>query len=530
MSRNISKRSNHIFKFGEGLFLKTFLAIVIAYVLTFICVTALMRPVMMEEGVVAHMSVDFLQDMLNAKLRGKSSNDISDYLKHQKENFLNGAQIATYNELLAANAPQRFGLTLQDTERLKILEGKAFWTGRPQNHFFGPPKHEPKLFFFAPPPPPDRRPPREKQYRKHPPEIPHTLTIQTLVIYTQGLMTYRPRPPRGDKHSSYAVIPIANTPYVIFSRHPAPTPPEISTLSLTLNSALILCILLCTAFVLIYPIVRRIRRIQAVCQSVSNGNYSARCNDKRNDSIGTLAVHIDDMTASIERHLGQQKSLLQAVSHELRTPLSRIRFSIEMLDIPDDDEKSIARLDSIDEDLTEIDNLIKELGYFNYVDAGKGKQHFEITAVQDLIDMTIHQRSLAIHDFDVTTHGIEEDMSIEADPTAFKRVIGNLLSNAARYAKEKIQIQVCYSKDKKHIEICVDDDGPGIPEDKRLTIFEPFVCLEKSRSKSMTGCGLGLAIADRIMRVHCGSIEALTSPLGGTRMLTIWPVTQPKPL
>ena len=281
---------------------------------------------------------------------------------------------------------------------------------------------------------------------------------------------------------------------------------------------------------LIYPIARRIQRIQKVCQCASNGDCSVRCNDKRNDSIGILADHIDEMTASIERHLGQQKALLQAVSHELRTPLSRIRFSIEMLDIPEDDEKSMSRLESIDDDLTEIDDLIKELGYFNYVDAGKGKQHFETSAIQDLIDMTLHQRSLAINDFEVTTNGIEEDMLIEADPTAFKRVIGNLLSNAARYAKEKIQIQVSYSDDKKYIVICVDDDGPGIPEDKRLTIFEPFVCLEKSRSKSMTGCGLGLAIADRIMKVHSGSIEALTSPLGGTRMATTWPVNQPKPL
>ena len=485
----------------------------------------MMRPVMIEDGFAANVSVELLQDMLNAKLRGKSSSEISYYLKHQKDSFLNEAQIATYDELLAYNAPQRFGMLLHDDDRLKVLEGKAFWTGRSQKHFFDVPAHKPWLFFLPPPPPPDH-PHGGRPRHQRPPEIPHTLTIQTLLLYTQGIMSYKPTPPRRGRHNSYGVIPISNTPYVIFSRHPAPRPPELSPLSITLNAALILFILFGTAFGLIYPIIRRIRRIQNVCQSVSNGNYDIRCNDKRNDSIGTLAAHIDEMTASIERHLGQQKSLLQAVSHELRTPLSRIRFSIEMIDIAEDDDKSLARLESIDDDLTEIDDLIKELGYFNYVDAGKGKQHFETAAIQDLIDMTLHQRSLALNDFEVTTDGIEEDMSIEADPTAFKRVIGNLLGNAARYAKERIQIQVSYSTDKKNIEICVDDDGPGIPEDKRKTIFEPFVCLEKSRSKSMTGCGLGLAIADRIMKVHSGSIEARTSPLGGTRMFTSWPITQ----
>lgn len=242
-----------------------------------------------------------------------------------------------------------------------------------------------------------------------------------------------------------------------------------------------------------------------------------------------LAKHVDDMTAAIGRHLGQQKSLLQAVSHELRTPLARIRFTVEMLNIPEDDEKSMERLDSIDDDLTEIDDLIKELSYFNYVDAGKGRQNFEFCDLTELIDMTVHQRSLAIKDFEFHIDGLEDDMTLEADPTAFKRVIGNLLSNAARYAVKKINLVISNDEGGKNIIISVEDDGPGIPEDKREAIFEPFVCLEKSRSKSMTGCGLGLAIADRIMKVHHGSISAQASELGGAKMLTIWPVSQSNP-
>ena len=532
--------------------LKTFAAFVFALGVGTVCLSGILHPEMKERGFVVHMSLDLIQDMLNANLAGKDIDDIALFLSQCHDEFLSNAQIATASDLFSPQAPQKFGIIIRGREQIKILEGEAFWTGKPPG---GPPPHKPPRALGSDTrpdgpergsrPPERRGGPRPPEWRggphppewhggprppewhdgPHPPE-PEYFTIYSLVHYTADIMSAdRRRAMDSMRRASFWVIPIARTPYVVFARMPAPMPPEISHRSIAIGALVMLVILFLTALALSLPLVLRIRRIQEVCQAVSQGDYTARCLDRRADSLGMLAMHIDDMTASIERHLGQQKSLLQAVSHELRTPLSRIRFTVEMLDIDESDPKALERVDSIDEDLTEIDNLIKELGYFNYVDAGKGRQHFESMALRDLIDATLHQRSLSIGDFDVELVGITADMVIEADPTAFKRVIGNLVSNASRYAKKTIRIRAAYSDDRKAIRVSVEDDGPGIPVDMRTRIFEPFVCLEASRSKSMTGCGLGLAIADRIMRVHDGSIEALDSDLGGAQMLTIWPVT-----
>ena len=515
------------------LFVKAFFACVIAFGLAFICVNLLIKPVIREDGLAVYMSAGFVQDMLNAELRGKNIDELSNYISRLNDSFLHNAQIATVSDLLNPDAAQKYGIYLFPHEKLKLHSKTAFWTGKPMKYLgISAPKNE-------------HTPPKHSYsntvlnggsvywnvssylYNSSP-----GLSFAELIRFTHGILDNHSFFQKSffERRNTFIFLPIADTPYVIFSRRPVPPSPEIPVSAVILTTFNILIIILITVLLIVVPILRRLRRIEESCLRVSQGDYKSRCNDTSHDSIGALARHIDDMTASIERHLNQQKSLLQAVSHELRTPLSRIRFTIEMLDIPEDDEKSMSRIDSIDEDLTEIDNLLKELGYFNYVDAGKGRQHFETNALKDLIEMTLHQRSHALEQFHVAIEGMENDMSIEADPTAFKRVIGNLLSNASRYAKEKIEIHIAYSDDHQNILIAVDDDGPGIPEDKRAAVFEPFVCLEKSRSKSMTGCGLGLAIADRIMKVHRGSIEVQVSALGGARMLTSWPIQQDKPL
>ena len=323
-------------------------------------------------------------------------------------------------------------------------------------------------------------------------------------------------------------IPIADTQYVVFAHRPLPLSPTVPTQSLILGMIAALFILSLAALVIIMPMVLRIRRIQTVCHRVTTGDYSARCHDTRRDSLGALANNVDEMTCAIERHLTQQKSLLQAVSHELRTPLARIRFAIAMIDVADDDEKGLERIESIDEDLDEIDSMLKELSFFNYVDAGKGSDHFEEVSVPEMLQATLKQRSQPLESFDVQIVGDLAGLTVTVDPTAFKRVIGNLLGNAARYAKETIvvRVQKVTIGNQLMLEVAVEDDGPGIPEDKWQEVFEPFVCLDPSRSKSVGGVGLGLAICDRIMKIHRGVIKVEHAPGGGARMVTQWPIFQ----
>jgi len=106
-------------------------------------------------------------------------------------------------------------------------------------------------------------------------------------------------------------------------------------------------------------------------------------------------------------------------------------------------------------------------------------------------------------------------------PNAFKRCIGNLVSNAARFAAA---IAITGHRDHRYMTITVDDDGPGIPPNRREDVFKPFLRLDDARNQDEAGSGLGLAIARDIARSHGGDVMLGDSPMGGLRALVRIPV------
>ena len=107
-----------------------------------------------------------------------------------------------------------------------------------------------------------------------------------------------------------------------------------------------------------------------------------------------------------------------------------------------------------------------------------------------------------------------QTIDIFARRTALRRAVDNLVSNALRYGSV---VHLCAKSDETHISIIVDDDGPGIPEDRAEDVFKPFVRLDEARSLNEVGVGMGLTIVRDVARSHGGRVYLLTSPLGGLR-------------
>jgi two-component system osmolarity sensor histidine kinase EnvZ len=104
---------------------------------------------------------------------------------------------------------------------------------------------------------------------------------------------------------------------------------------------------------------------------------------------------------------------------------------------------------------------------------------------------------------------------------AFRRCLGNLVSNAARFAKA---ISINGFRDHRYLTITIDDDGPGIPADMREEVFKPFLRLDDARNQDEGNSGLGLSIARDIARTHGGDITLSDSPMGGLRATVRVPV------
>jgi two-component system osmolarity sensor histidine kinase EnvZ len=113
------------------------------------------------------------------------------------------------------------------------------------------------------------------------------------------------------------------------------------------------------------------------------------------------------------------------------------------------------------------------------------------------------------------------EMNVELRPIAIKRCITNLVSNALRHGK---RAELHATRGRTSVEITVDDDGPGIPEERYEDVFRPFVRLDESRNIDTGGSGLGLTIARDIARSHGGDVTLAKSPLGGLRVVVRLPV------
>jgi two-component system, OmpR family, osmolarity sensor histidine kinase EnvZ len=208
-----------------------------------------------------------------------------------------------------------------------------------------------------------------------------------------------------------------------------------------------------------------------------------------------------DMKRRIARQIEQRTTMLNGVSHDLRTVLTRFRLSLEMI-------QQTPELDDLKKDVDEMSRMLE--AYLAFVRGAPG----EIAQPTDIRGLLEEFRSDAERQGHPTTLTIEGDPNVTLRRDAFRRLLGNLVSNAARYGDD---IQITAVHNEKYLTVHVDDDGPGIPPENREDVFRPFLRLDEARNQDHAGSGLGLAIARDIARSHGGDVSLDESPLGGLR-------------
>jgi two-component system OmpR family sensor kinase len=163
-------------------------------------------------------------------------------------------------------------------------------------------------------------------------------------------------------------------------------------------------------------------------------------------------------------------------------------------------------------DLAELNELVNELLSMSKLDNATEPQRalFEVEPVLRECLEALHPRPATLQVELGAMLG-----SIDGDRRLLARAVGNLLRNAQKYALQTVALSA--RRDGGLLEILVDDDGPGIPEEEREHIFEPFYRLDRSRDRATGGFGLGLSIARKAVRLHGGTLRVERSPLGGAR-------------
>lgn len=254
--------------------------------------------------------------------------------------------------------------------------------------------------------------------------------------------------------------------------------------------------------------VKPIERLASAAEEFGKGRDVEAFKPAGATEVRRAAFAFIQMRQRIRRFVEQRTALLASVSHDLRTPLTRLKLQLALM--PEGPARDAAK-----RDVKEMEAMLDE-----YLSFARG-QGVEDSAPADLAALIREAAEDAARGGAKVTLEEGEPVHAPVRELAVKRCVTNLIANAAAHADTvKLSLQM----GERAVEIIVDDDGPGIPADKREEAFKPFNRLDPSRNQNRQGVGLGLAIARDVARGHGGDLYLADSPLGGLRAVVRLPI------
>jgi two-component system, OmpR family, sensor kinase ParS len=285
---------------------------------------------------------------------------------------------------------------------------------------------------------------------------------------------------------------------------------------------------LCLAIVLYFwvrPHWRDLEHIRLAAQRFGDNDLGSRILLPRRSTVRELAGHFNQMAERIESLIANQRELTNAVSHELRTPIARLSFELDQLKQQADPRQSLALITDMYADLGELEEMVSELLTYASLERGATQVTQENIEAHSWLDSVIGSVALEAEaeGVQLSLRTCEVDV-IQIEPRFMARAVINLLRNAIRYADRRVEVSLVKFGSGYEVRVC--DDGPGIPEEGRAKIFQPFIRLDASRDRRTGGFGLGLALVQRVCQWHGGQVQVFDSEWGGASFRMSWAYTE----
>jgi signal transduction histidine kinase len=291
---------------------------------------------------------------------------------------------------------------------------------------------------------------------------------------------------------------------------------------------------------------RPVEAIRAEAASIGGGTIHRRVPEPpTDDEIGRLARTMNAMLGRLDSSARRQRQFVSDASHELRSPVTAIRADLEVAlrEGEGADWPSVARDVLVEEG--RLEQLLGDLLILAAdderdgsapdvesalsvaaADSGAGLASAGSDRGVDLVGVVVGEaeRTRLVP---VSAEVPDEPVRITGSRSHLTRLVSNLLDNAARHARSRVEVSVRVVGPPEHdpprVRMIVDDDGPGIPEADRERVFDRFVRLDEARSRDEGGAGLGLAVVRSVARRHGGDARVAGAPLGGARLVVDLP-------
>ncbi len=265
----------------------------------------------------------------------------------------------------------------------------------------------------------------------------------------------------------------------------APSSVRVFILWITLPSLLLISI----AIIFLKNQTKPILNLSKAAEKFGKGDFVSGIRPSGASEIRKAAYEFDRMAKRIDRHLKQRSEMLSGISHDLRTPLTRLKLQLAMLD-----QKNISL--KMSKDIDEMENMLN-----SYLHFAKSQVQEEsiATNVTKLFEEIMSEKNNKNLHFDFS-----KEIIFIGRKNALKRCFNNIVENGLNYATD---VYVSVVKSQNRINISIDDNGPGIPINQYKNVFKPFYRLDVSRNLNQSGVGLGMSIAEDIVRSHGGNIQ-----------------------
>ena len=287
-------------------------------------------------------------------------------------------------------------------------------------------------------------------------------------------------------------------------------------------------------FVLVLLFTRPLARLRKAAGELATGRLTARVvwpgargRFFARDEIHALMHDFNHMAERLESLVDAQKLLLRDVSHELRSPLSRLSVALELAR-DDADSAMTIHLDRIERETERLNLLIGQLLTLSSMEALERMENFKPVSLNGLFERLIPDAEYEARqrECSVVFHDLARCVILGNEELLY-RAIENVVRNAIRYAESGTEIEIELAAQgadaERRASIAVGDRGPGIPQDQLNAIFRPFYRVDAARSPNTGGFGVGLAIAERAVRLHMGELSAANREGGGATFRMTFP-------
>ena len=275
-------------------------------------------------------------------------------------------------------------------------------------------------------------------------------------------------------------------------------------------------------------IIRPVREVSSAARQIAAGAYKEELRSQHNDEIGELCDSINYMQSELKNAENLKNDFISSVSHELRTPLTAIRGWAETAKMSVGEDRGLVErgLDVVLSESDRLSNLVEELLDFSRIQSGRFSLNMRPFEVSTLLEsaVSMYEELAAKRNIEVNFSIPKNDVMVNGDADRIKQVFINIIDNAVKYTEEKGQVLIQQIAEESCVRITVKDTGVGIPAQDVDHVKEKFY----KANNSVRGSGIGLAVADEIIKQHQGLLFVESTEGIGTTVTIVLPTIIPE--